>query len=171
MRASAHTGVALSKDSLRSQSVFLLVCTEIGIVIASQSADWCGNPSPPAFPHGEGARRSGRMRATCLSLWERCPRKGAERANFTLSVGFAASSPRGGAKGGRRERTATPACALVRNDMHNLTLSAKSIPSSARWSIEYTSAEHALRQCQPCPACFSSSGMKSRTISLSRVRS
>ena len=39
------------------------------------------------------------MRVTCLSLWERCPRKGAERANFTLSVGFAASSPRVGAKG------------------------------------------------------------------------
>ena len=30
------------------QSVFLLVCTEIGIVIANQSADWCGNP--PVFP-------------------------------------------------------------------------------------------------------------------------
>ena len=28
--------------------VFLLVCTEIGIVIANQSADWCGNP--PVLP-------------------------------------------------------------------------------------------------------------------------
>ena len=46
----------------------------------------------------------------------------------------------------RREslERATPVCALVRNDMHNMELSAKSIPSSARWSIEYTSAEHAL---------------------------
>ena len=41
-----------------------------------------------------------RMRATCLSLWERCP-KGAGRAIFTLSVGSAASSPRVGAKGER----------------------------------------------------------------------
>ena len=48
LRASAHTGVALPKDSLRSRSVFLLVCTEIGIVIANQSADWCGNP--PVHP-------------------------------------------------------------------------------------------------------------------------
>ena len=40
--------VTLSKDSLRSQFVFLLVCTEIGIVIANQSADWCGNP--PVLP-------------------------------------------------------------------------------------------------------------------------
>ena len=40
--------VALPKDFLRSQSVFLLVCTEIEIVIANQSADWCGNP--PVLP-------------------------------------------------------------------------------------------------------------------------
>ena len=32
----------------------------------------------------------------------------AERAIFTLSVGFAASSPRVGAKGEREERIATP---------------------------------------------------------------
>ena len=37
---------------------------------------------------------------------------------FTLSVGFAASSPRGGAK---RERIATPVCGLVRNDILFLT--------------------------------------------------
>ena len=56
LRASAHTGVALSKDSLRSQSVFLLVCTEIGIVIANQSADWCGNPPDVPRTTGEAQR-------------------------------------------------------------------------------------------------------------------
>ena len=40
------------------------------------------------------------IRTPCLSLWERCP-AGVERACFTLSVGFAASSPRVGAKGER----------------------------------------------------------------------
>ena len=33
----------------------------------------------------------------CLSLWERCPEWGGEGV-FTLSVGFAASSPKGRAK-------------------------------------------------------------------------
>ncbi|HCI63892.1 MAG TPA: hypothetical protein DFH97_02455, partial [Clostridiales bacterium] len=41
--------------------------------------------------------------------WERCP-VGAERAIFTLSVGFAASSSRVGAKG---ERIATSAVGLL----------------------------------------------------------
>ena len=50
-----NADVALSKDSLRSQSVFLLVCTEIGIVIANQSADWCGNP--PDIPRTTGGAK------------------------------------------------------------------------------------------------------------------
>ena len=37
------------------QSVFLLVCTEIGIVIANQSADWCGNP--PDIPRTTGGAK------------------------------------------------------------------------------------------------------------------
>ena len=75
-----NTGVALSKDSLRSQSAFPCKCkTDEGL----------------ASPYGRGAPA------------------GAERARFTLSVGFAASSPKVGAKG---ERIATPVCALARND-------------------------------------------------------
>ena len=75
-----NTGVALSKDSLRSQSAFPCKCeTDEGL----------------ASPYGRGAPA------------------GAERACFTLSVGFAASSPKVGAKG---ERIATPVCALARND-------------------------------------------------------
>ena len=63
-----NTGVALSKDSLRSQSAFPCKCkTDEGL----------------ASPYGRGAPA------------------GAERACFTLSVGFAASSPKVGAKGER----------------------------------------------------------------------
>ena len=63
-----NTDVALSKDSLRSQSAFHCKCeTDEGL----------------ASPYGRGAPA------------------GAERACFTLSVGFAASSPKVGAKGER----------------------------------------------------------------------
>ena len=57
---------------------------------------------PKPSPLGKVARASPasarRMRALPLPMGE-VPLEGAERANFTLSVGFAASSPRGGAKG------------------------------------------------------------------------
>ena len=73
LRTSPQTGVAPSRDSLRSQSA-----------------------SPKPSPTGKVARASPasarRMRA--------CP-EGAERFLFALSVGFAASSPFGGAKGRR----------------------------------------------------------------------
>jgi len=42
--------------TLMWQSVFLLVCTEIGIVIANQSADWCGNPPDVPRTTGEAQR-------------------------------------------------------------------------------------------------------------------
>ena len=58
---------------------------------------------PQAFPRGEGGSRVPRKRETDeghlpLPMGE-VPLEGAERALFTLSVGFAASSPKGGAKG------------------------------------------------------------------------
>ena len=46
------------------------------------------------------------MRVLPLPMGE-VPLKGAERANFTLSVGFAASSPKVGAKEKRGERIVT----------------------------------------------------------------
>ena len=46
------------------------------------------------------------MRVLPLPMGE-VPLEGAERAIFTLSVGFAASSPRVGAKGEREERIVT----------------------------------------------------------------
>ena len=83
------------------------------------------NPFLKAFPWGKVARASHasarRMRATCLSLWERCPRKGAERANLP-SQSLRDSSPRGGAKGGRGVRIATPVCATLRYDCHRQSL-------------------------------------------------
>ena len=102
---------------------------------------WCGNPPvflgatyhachcepvltlawqsvTPAFPWGKVARASPasarRMRATCLSPWERCP-AGVERACLP-SQSLRDSSPRVGAKGrtdcDRREslKRATPVC-------------------------------------------------------------
>ena len=59
----------------------------------------------------------------CLSLWERCPEWGGEGV-FTLSVGFAASSPKGRAKWRSIESSRTlegdchtSVATLVRNDM------------------------------------------------------
>ena len=70
--------------------------TIIEVVIANQCSHWCVNPSQKPSPTGKVARASPasarRMRA--------CP-EGAERFLFALSVGFAASSPFGGAKGRR----------------------------------------------------------------------
>ena len=57
-----------------------------------------------AFPHGEGGSRVSRKRETdegLASPYGRGAPAGAERACFTLSVGFAASSPKVGAKGKR----------------------------------------------------------------------
>ena len=57
-----------------------------------------------AFPHGEGGSRVSRKRETdegLASPYGRGAPAGAERACFTLSVGFAASSPKVGAKGER----------------------------------------------------------------------
>ena len=79
-----HTGVTPSRDSLRSQS-------------PDNSENHRKNS--PCLPLGEGARRSGRMRASPLPMGE-VPGRGGE-GGFTLSVGFAASSPRVGAKGKR----------------------------------------------------------------------
>ncbi len=112
----------------------------------SDRRHWCGNPFPPAFPWG-GAPRSElksnncqwqllhnvkvaraspasarRMRATCLSPWERCP-AGVERACLP-SQSLRDSSPRVGAKGrtdcDRREslERATPVCVTLRYDCH-----------------------------------------------------
>ena len=80
--------------------------TVIEVIIANQCSHWCGpfQGFPPvtiriskAFPHGEGGSRVSRKRETDEGL---CP-EGAERFLFALSVGFAASSPFGGAKGRR----------------------------------------------------------------------
>ena len=57
MQPSPHTGVALSKDSLRSQSPGSSENLRTTHVIANQCAHWCGNPFPKAFPWG-GAPRS-----------------------------------------------------------------------------------------------------------------
>ena len=57
-----------------------------------------------AFPHGEGGSRVSRKCETdegLASPYGRGAPAGAERACFTLSVGFAASSPKVGAKGER----------------------------------------------------------------------
>ena len=61
-------------------------------------------PVSKAFPHGEGGSRVSRKRETdegLASPYGRGAPAGAERACFTLSVGFAASSPKVGAKGRR----------------------------------------------------------------------
>ena len=61
-------------------------------------------PVSKAFPHGEGGSRVSRKRETdegLASPYGRGAPAGAERACFTLSVGFAASSPKVGAKGKR----------------------------------------------------------------------
>ena len=119
LRASARTGVALSKDSLRSQSPGYSESR----LRASRGGHW-----PPKAPFADqgwcSAQRirilmiaSGncsimyrclarpyasarRMRALPLPMGE-VPLEGAERVFFTLSVGFAASSPKVGAKGKR----------------------------------------------------------------------
>ena len=61
-------------------------------------------PVSKAFPHGEGGSRVFRKRETdegLASPYGRGAPAGAARACFTLSVGFAASSPKVGAKGKR----------------------------------------------------------------------
>ena len=62
-------------------------------------------PSPPGKVARASPTSARRMRALPLPMGE-VPLKGAERANFTLSVGFAASSPIRGAKRARSSKRA-----------------------------------------------------------------
>ena len=94
--------------------------------------------SPKPSPPGKVARASPasarRMRALPLPMGE-VPLEGAERAHFTLSVGFAASSPRVGAKGGRIVTGgATPVTSPTQIHHKNCARKAKSLPGAHRKS-------------------------------------
>ena len=97
LRGSVHTAVAirLSKPSL---GVVLRAANQ-NLTIAS------GNCTTMYRWHGVAVTDEG----LASPLWERCP-KGAERAFFTLSVGFAASPLRGEPRG---KRIATSAAGLL----------------------------------------------------------
>ena len=91
--------VTLSMDSLRSQSVTQSLPPRGG---APRSESKSNNCQWQLHHNVKVARASPasarRMRATCLSLWERCPREGAERACLP-SQSLRDSSPKVGAKG------------------------------------------------------------------------
>ena len=115
LRTSAHTGVAIRfpkpspeksgapRSELKSNNCQWQLLHNVKVARASPAS----------------ARR---MRATCLSPWERCP-AGVERACLP-SQSLRDSSPRVGAKGrtdcDRREslERATPVCVTLRYDCH-----------------------------------------------------
>ena len=78
---------------------------------------------PKAFPSGEGGSRIPRKRETdegLASPYGRGAPQGRRGRLFTLSVGFAASSPKGEPRGREKTDCHTSVATLVRNDTHKL---------------------------------------------------
>ena len=77
-----------------------------------------------------------RMRATCLSLWERCP-VGAGRAIFTLSV-TSGQLPQSGSQGRTDcDQGATPVCVQARNDMRLFRCRKSGRPMAVPYFLNY----------------------------------